>query len=984
MSKSNYQSSFIGGVVSPELYGRVDDQLYNHAAEKLDNFIVTTTGSIKRRSGFKFIKDFSSYKNVRLIPFRFASDQTLTIILADSTMFIATAGQLLMNGSQPYSISTPFNSSQLDDLRFSQNADVITFTSTKTPPTELKRHGATDWRFAQIDTAPDIEPPDSISATATYPDSVLNGSTKFDDDNYNPDTATMDTVTATYVVTSIDDDGRESMPSSAVSTKCNYYITGATVELSWSAVPQAQYYRVYRSVSGVFGFLAQTDLASLSDQGTTPDTSMTPPKYNAPFIAKAGGKIVSIQVIDGGEDYFGDESNSGGTSPAGMSYITTVPPFSEMSGVRAEVDGGVIISPVKITVELLIDDKVVGTTSIDYFLCAQPTYEYRDEGFTGDGAGSNRPSSTYYGWTYYPKLDSFSKSGTIGIKLPKITGDLSKLKLKFDVPAPSDRFTSLSMETTRNGIPAYALNAFAAYGKLQLANVIEYGTKKSTSGPIHGDIPWYVTIPYKSIKTTAGGGGNEFDTPREVEIPLTISDGRGSGAKATAIAVGGVIKRVNLISGGSNYSNPTVTAQGTGSGAKFKCQLSKATKAEYPSCSCQFDQRRIFAGTASNPLKVFMTATGSQYLMTYHVPQKPDDMIEIVALTNDADIIKHAVAMQSLLLFTGSSELRVYTQDGSGLAPDTVAVRAQSYVGANNVQPVVVNSSIVYISSRGGHPRQLTFQNQSYNSDDLGVRCPHLFNYNDIVDLTFSKAPHQLLWCVSNTGVLLCCTYVPEQRIVSWTECKSENSNFKRVCCVSEGLEDRLYVIVERNVNGVTKKYLEHMAPLNYDADNGRFLDSYLEGSFTLPQNKISGLDHLNGCSVHALVDGSHYGPFIVQNGAVDLPKKGNDIVIGLPIKAQVRTVPIEIQSPDAINNMRGANKLYIRVGKHGAIKYKDAYIDRWSDVKETNKVKVQGDDSVVYELPIARSFNNEFKLEIMSDDISPLDIHSLRIVQTL
>lgn len=978
MSKSNYQSSFIGGVVSPELYGRVDDQLYNHAAEKLDNFIVTTTGSIKRRSGFKFIKDFSSYKNVRLIPFRFASDQTLTIILADSTMFIATAGQLLMNGSQPYSISTPFNSSQLDDLRFSQNADVITFTSTKIPPTELKRHGATDWRFAQIDTAPDIEPPSSISATATYPDSVLNGSTKFDDDNYNPDTATMDTVTATYVVTSIDDDGRESMPSSAVSTKCNYYITGATVELSWSAVSQAQYYRVYRSVSGVFGFLAQTDLASLSDQGTTPDTSMTPPKYNAPFIEKAGGKIVSIQVVDGGEGYFGDESNSGGI--AGLTYISTAPILMTNWNNQAN---SVEYPPRNFTYKFKIvngADSEVGEASIEYEMFYAESRDW--DSIQND----NTVNMIEIAWYYLPAKSALSKSGTVGAKFPKLSGDISKLKLKFiGMKRGSwwrEDINVVSKFTTRAEFEGDKLNLFANYGKLLLQNSVEIDDEfasehfmPTTNG---------LKIPYKAVKTTAGGGGNEFDAPREIEVPLTISDGRGSGAKATAIAVGGVIKRVNLISGGSNYSNPTVTAQGAGSGAKFKCQLSKATKAEYPSCSCQFDQRRIFAGTASNPLKVFMTATGSQYLMTYHVPQKPDDMIEIVALTNDADIIKHAVAMQSLLLFTGSSELRVYTQDGSGLAPDTVAVRAQSYVGANNVQPVVVNSSIVYISSRGGHPRQLTFQNQSYNSDDLGVRCPHLFNYNDIIDLTFSKAPHQLLWCVSNTGVLLCCTYVPEQRIVSWTECKSENSNFKRVCCVSEGLEDRLYVIVERNVNGVTKKYLEHMAPLNYDADNGRFLDSYLEGSFTLPQNKISGLDHLNGCSVHALVDGSHYGPFIVQNGAVDLPVSGNDIVIGLPIRAQIRTVPIEIQSPDAINNMRGANKLYIRVGKHGAIKYKDAYIDRWSDVKETNKVKVQGDDSVVYELPIARSFNNEFKLEIMSDDVSPLDIHSLRIVQTL
>lgn len=975
MSKSNYQSSFIGGVVSPELYGRVDDQLYNHAAEKLDNFIVTTTGSIKRRSGFKFIKDFSAYKNIRLIPFRFASNQTLTIILADSKMFIATAGQLLMSGSQPYSISTPFTSDHLDGLHYSQNADVITFTSPAIPPTELQRHGATDWRFKNIATAPDIKPPSSLSASASYPDSVLNGSTKFDDDNYNPDTATMDTITATYVVTAVDSNGRESTPSAPASTKCNYYITGAYVSVSWSSVSGAKYYRVYRMVSGVYCFLAQTDVTSINDEGTTPDASMSPPKYNSPFTGGSAGKIVSISVVDGGSGYVG-EGKKEDTSAVKDGYLLVRPCFCFNVTGTTHAGGGTgsdgdVGHDVQLKAHLVLrvetsDGKTIDCTCGGRFRNVS-TYE---EGIV---------KWTRFHGLYAGDYDVDTKTGEYKYVKFKLPPNSTSYK-----PNAKDKFTIGFAYENHPNDNGFQTNG--ASGALESFNDVMGGPKDlSKLNNFYGK---YLDKAKKLLSKNGnllfsdlGGSANGTDG----DVPLLITDSVGVGAGARGIVKEGRIASVVLTAGGSGYKSPQISVNSKeGSGARFSYTLSASTPPEYPSCSCQFDQRRIFAGTASNPLKVFMTATGSQYLMTYHVPQKPDDMIEIVALTNDADIIKHAVAMQSLLLFTGSSELRVYTQDGSGLAPDTVAVRAQSYVGANNVQPVVVNSSIVYISSRGGHPRQLTFQNQSYNSDDLGVRCPHLFNYNDIVDLTFSKAPHQLLWCVSDTGVLLCCTYVPEQRIVSWTECKSENSNFKRVCCVSEGLEDRLYVIVERNVNGVIKKYLEHMAPLNYDADNGRFLDSYLEGSFTLPQNKISGLDHLNGCSVHALVDGTHYGPFIVQNGAVDLPKKGNDIVIGLPIKAQVRTVPIEIQSPDAINNMRGANKLYIRVGKHGAIKYKDAYIDRWSDVKETNKVKVQGDDSVVYELPIARSFNNEFKLEVMSDDVSPLDIHSLRIVQSL
>lgn len=973
MAQSNFISSFIGGLVSPELYGRLDDQLYNHAAEKLDNFLVTTTGSIKRRSGFKFVKDFSSYKNVRLIPFRFSSEQTLTLILADSRLFIATDGQLVMSGSQPYSVSTPFTSEHLDSLHYSQNADVITFTSTKIAPTELRRYGATDWRFVRIDTAPTIEPPDSISANATYPDSVLNGSSKYDDDNYNPDTATMDSVTATYVVTSIDDDGRESVPSVSVSTKCNYYITGATVELSWSAVANARYYRVYRSVSGVYGFLAQTDIASLSDQGTTPDMAMTPPRYNAPFIDKVGGKIVSISVVNGGEGYFSDSEIGG--SVAGLTYISTAPACLVTDNVR----GGGSTAPLEFIdreAQILdLSNNVVGTVKIKYELVKE---EYKKRTNTENDMDVTH---TECKWYYLPAREILSKSGTIGVAFPKLSGDPSKFKLQFKgnlSPAfgGSNGYTFIACNTDF-GFEGDRLNLFSNYGKLLLAGVVtEIKDKYSVNIG--------VMLPYKNIKTTAGGGGNEYDSPKEVEVPLTISDSRGSGAKAVAIAVNGVIKRVNLTSGGTNYSNPTVTANGAGKGATFKCQLSKATKAEFPSCSCHFDQRRIFAGTATNPLKVFMTATGSQYLMTYHVPQNADDMIEIIGFTNDADIIKHAVAMESLLLFTGSSELRVYTQDGSGLAPDTVAVRAQSYVGANNVQPVVMNYSIVYVSSRGGHPRQISYQGQSYISDDLGVRCPHLFEYKDIVDLTVAKAPHQLLWCVSTSGVLLVCTYVPEQRIVSWSECISHNAKFKRVCCVSEGLEDRLYVIVEREINGVTKKYLEHMAPLTYEYQDARFLDSYLEGNFTLPQSKINGLDHLEGCSVKALVDGEQQGPFIVQNGAITLTKAGHSVAIGLPISAHLRTVPLEIQSVNLINKVRGASKVYLRVGKYKTIQYKDAYIDNWSDVKDTVKVETQLDGTKVFELPLARSFNNDFKLEVKCDDVYPLDIYSLRILQTL
>lgn len=972
MMVPNYISGFIGGVVSPMLYGRVDDPLYGHAAEKLDNFIVTTTGSIKRRSGFRFIKDFSECKNVRLIPFRFASNQTLCLILADSKLFIATAGQLLMNGDQPYSIDSPFTSDHLDGLHFSQNADVVTFTSPSIPPTELRRKGALDWEFRSIATAPTITPPTSLSASASYPDNVISGSTNINDDNYNPDTATMNSVTATYVVTALDADNRESEPSKPVSTKCNYYITGGYVNLSWGAVSGANYYRVYRMVSGVYCFLAQTNVTSIRDEGSTPDSSMTPPKYNAPFKGSAAGRILTISVLDGGSGYRGDSTGQVTSTNVKDGYVLVRGcPCFDVSGDGWSGGGSGTDGDVGHAVMLKYEVVLKISRGGKDIMCSAGGRWHTFYEYPSDAGGASIVH--YFGlYARHYEKDSKGQYQFVKFKLPNEHKNFKfdgSEKITFGIWDPEDK--RFFVKSIVPHLKTFQDNS-GGPSDLELLNNFYAKNKKKVESWIakNGNIS----------SSEIGGAAVNYDG----DVGLLITDSTGTGAGARGIVKNGRIESVVVEAGGSGYVAPQISVKSSyGSGARFGYTLSTASPPEFPSCSCQFDQRRIFAGTAANPVKVFMTATGSQYLMTYHIPQQSDDMIEIVALTNDADIIKHAVAMESLLLFTGSSELRVYTQDGSGLAPDTVAVRAQSYVGANNVQPVVVNSSIVYIAARGGHPRQLTNTAQGYSSDDLGVRCQHLFDYSDIIDLAYSKAPHQLLYCVSSSGDILICTYVPEQRLVAWTECKTNNGNFKRVCCVSEGEEDRLYVIVERTIKGVKKKYLEHMAPLNYSKNDARLFDSYLEGLFTQPQKGVSGLNHLEGEFVYALVDGKLQGPLEVTNGAITLEKEGRHVVVGLPMESFYRSVPMENQSPQTLLKNRGANNVLIRVGEHGLITYRDAYVGTWSELKDTVKTKTQSDNTKVYEAPIARSYNNDFKLEIRTKDAYPLDIYSIRINQS-
>jgi hypothetical protein len=140
-------------------------------------------------------------------------------------------------------------------------------------------------------------------------------------------------------------------------------------------------------------------------------------------------------------------------------------------------------------------------------------------------------------------------------------------------------------------------------------------------------------------------------------------------------------------------------------------------------------------------------------------------------------------------------------------------VRPQSYIGANNVQPSIVNNTVVYCAARGGHIRELgySWQASGFVTGDLSLRAAHLFDNYDVSDMCYSKSPQPLLWFVSSTGYLLSLTYVPDQQIGAWAWHDTDGT-FESCTAVAEGAEDRLYVVVKRTIGGVTKRYVERMA----------------------------------------------------------------------------------------------------------------------------------------------------------------------------
>lgn len=347
----------------------------------------------------------------------------------------------------------------------------------------------------------------------------------------------------------------------------------------------------------------------------------------------------------------------------------------------------------------------------------------------------------------------------------------------------------------------------------------------------------------------------------------------------------------------------------------------------YPAGVGYDEQRRFFTGWNQGPQNVIGTRSGTESDVNYHIPTVADDRISFRVAAREGSQIEHIVPVQFLMLLSPTNVFRVTSTDGGALTGASIDVRPQAYLGANNVQPVVVDSTILYAQAFGGRITELSYnvtaQGSFYDTNDITLLAPHLFDYFTVVDMAFARAPYPIYWVVNDQGTLLGLTYVPKQGVSAWHHHDTDGA-FESCCVIAEEGEDYLYVIVRRTINGATKRYVERLhsrqMPTNADAF---FVDCGLTYSGT-PTAAVSGLQHLVGKTVSILGDGAVMPPQVVAaDGTLPAPLDGpcSTIHAGLPITADMETLPLFTAMPDlGQGRKKNVNKVWLRVAESSGI----------------------------------------------------------------
>lgn len=338
----------------------------------------------------------------------------------------------------------------------------------------------------------------------------------------------------------------------------------------------------------------------------------------------------------------------------------------------------------------------------------------------------------------------------------------------------------------------------------------------------------------------------------------------------------------------------------------------------YPKLVSFAEQRLTFAAPDEDPQVLELSKVAAFQNFTISYPSKPDDALRFRLRTRQLNQIRGLVSGRALLVFTSSTEWIVTGNEQEGvLTPTSIVPRPESYWGSYDIEPITVGDVAMFVEPSGNTIRDFLLtlnQNAEDQSRDLTILVRDLFEDLEITSWCYTKAPDRMVWVTLSDGSLLSLCYMREHDIWGWTrhEIGGINSYVYQVAEITEGARDVLYAVIGRQTPAGEVIMTERLEQRwDYDVEEAYFVDAGLTYDDPgQPASILSGLLHLRGQTVQALVNGSVVEDLVVDGaGKVDLGDVSGDLIhIGLRYTALVKTLPTDFEV-EGLGSMQGRFK---------------------------------------------------------------------------
>ncbi len=316
----------------------------------------------------------------------------------------------------------------------------------------------------------------------------------------------------------------------------------------------------------------------------------------------------------------------------------------------------------------------------------------------------------------------------------------------------------------------------------------------------------------------------------------------------------------------------------------------------YPSCVAFFQNRILYAATVKDRQTIWFSAT-DDYENFRSGLNDADSFSATIACTNS---IRWLDSMGDVVVGTSGDEWYIASNKiDQPLSPTNFVARQQTTCGSAQIGPVRSGSAVLFVDPVGRKVREMTFssERQQYVAPDLTAMAEHISKPR-IVAMAMQRNPDQILWCVREDGVLLSMTYERDQNVVAWASHPMDDALVESVAVIPGTDEDEIWLCTVRTIGGATVRYIERMAArVQTDIEEAFYVDCgvQIEGSAL---TTLTGLSHLEGCTVSILGDGAVYPPQVVASGQVTISGPGvSTASVGLPFQYVVQPMRIDLKT---------------------------------------------------------------------------------------
>lgn len=339
----------------------------------------------------------------------------------------------------------------------------------------------------------------------------------------------------------------------------------------------------------------------------------------------------------------------------------------------------------------------------------------------------------------------------------------------------------------------------------------------------------------------------------------------------------------------------------------------------YPNCACFFQDRLWFGGSASFPDLVVGSVVGRYEVMS---PTESDGVVgdsNALAVRLNSRRLSRVKWMAGgkggLLLGTGSQEY-VIRPNGSDktITPLSIKADEESARGSSGTPPAIVDKQVLYCQRSGRTIREFAYNYEvdGYKSPSMSSLASHL-GVSPFVKMAYAPEPYSIVWMLRANGTLVGLTYNRDENVVGWHRHKFPNNTISdvevdgviesiAVIPASNQLQDILWMVIRRVVNGSTVRYVEKLTQFwdfGMALEDAHYVDCALRylGDAT---DTVYGLGHLEGHdNIYGLADGIPVGPFTIIGGKVVLPSSFENIILGIGFDASGETSRLENGAQD-------------------------------------------------------------------------------------